>query len=288
MLYGRRKRLAELAAREAAGESFWTDRFDQIVRTKILFAFQHASMTDANCYAYARKLILEDEGRLYLFGSSLDFYNDLKQFLFTCEDEMVPTVVEAMAQACARRSKPGHAITNPKQRELALTFEPSVSVVFREHRISFDLTEQQMVPFSARELHQEVVAPALSLLAGRSDLDKVESAYRSALEEIASSKPADAITDAGTALQEMLYALSCQGNSLGPLIASAKAKGFLAPHDSPMLVAVDKVLHWVSADRSEKGDAHEVSTATVEDAWFTVHIVGAIILRLSKASTRAW
>jgi hypothetical protein len=50
---------------------------------------------------------------------------------------------------------------------------------------------------------------------------------------------------------------------------------------------VEKILHWVSADRSEKGDAHEVSTATVDDAWFIVHIVGAVILRLSKASPRA-
>ncbi len=84
----------------------------------------------------------------------------------------------------------------------------------------------------------------------------------------------------------MLVALGCAGNSLGPLIKSARDKGLLAPHDSPMLGAVAKVLDWVSADRSELGDAHEVSGASIDDAWFTVHIVGAALLRLSKASPR--
>ena len=76
------------------------------------------------------------------------------------------------------------------------------------------------------------------------------------------------------------------GNSLGPLIKSARENGLLAPHDSPMLGAVVKVLDWVSADRSERGDAHAVSTASIDDAWFTVHVVGAALLRLSKASPR--
>jgi hypothetical protein len=286
LLYGRRKRLAELAAREAAGESFWTGTFDASIRAKIVHAFRDA-VPYGDYYEYARDAILHDEGLFYLQGEHLTAGIDLLNYLLNCDDEMVPTVIEAMAQACVSRIPALRSGASWQQQQNAATFEPAVSAILREHRISFDLIGQQMIPFSAKELHQEVVAPALSLLAGRSDLDKVESAYRSALEEIASSKAADAITDAGTALQEMLYALGCQGNALGPLIASAKVKGFLAPHDSPMLAAVDKVLHWVSADRSEKGDAHEVSTATVEDAWFTVHIVGAIILRLSNASTRA-
>jgi len=168
----------------------------------------------------------------------------------------------------------------------ANTFEVSINVILREHRISYELTRNQMIPFSAKELHTEVVAPALRLLAGRTDLEKVESAYRSALEEIAGGNAADAITDAGTALQEMLSALGCTGNSLGPLIASARAKEILAPHDSPMLGAVEKALHWVSADRSEKGDAHSVAPSTVDDAWFIVHVVGAAILRLSKPALR--
>jgi hypothetical protein len=85
----------------------------------------------------------------------------------------------------------------------------------------------------------------------------------------------------------MLTALGCSGNALGPLIKPAREKGLLASHDSPLVNAVDKILNWVSADRSELGDAHEVSSATVEDACFTVHIVGAILLRLSKPALRS-
>lgn len=53
-----------------------------------------------------------------------------------------------------------------------------------------------------------------------------------ALGEISNGKPGDAITDAGTALQETLTALGCDGNNLGALIKSAKAKGLLAAHDA--------------------------------------------------------
>lgn len=283
MLYSRRKRLAELAAREAAGESFWTDEFDRAVRTKVILAFQHSAGDFGEYYVYARQAILHDEGMFYLSNPKMTAVDDLVNYLRTCEDSMVPTIIEAMSQACSDGSF--NAATGNWDR--AGTFDAVVNVILREHRISYELTGNQMIPFSAKELHEEVVSPALRLLAGRTDLDKVEFAYRSALEEIAGGKAADAITDAGTALQEMLSTLGCTGNALGPLIASAKAKGILAPHDSPMLGAVEKVLHWVSADRSEKGDAHAVTSPTLDDAWFIVHVVGAAVLRLSKSAPRA-
>jgi hypothetical protein len=281
LLYSRRKRLAELAAREAAGESFWTDKFDDSVRTKFILAFRYATKGRSDYGSLARNAILHDEGIFFLCVSTMEPADDFDNFVLTCEDEMMPTAVEAMSQACADRFL-NAAFANLN----AESFDPAVNLILREHRISHELMSHQMVPFSAKELHEAVVAPALCLLAGRTDLENVELACRSALEEISAGKAADAITDAGTALQEMLSSLGCEGNALGPLIASAKTKGLLAPHDSPMLTVVEKVIHWVSADRSEKGDAHAVSTATIDDAWFTVHIVGAVILRLSNSSLR--
>lgn len=73
----------------------------------------------------------------------------------------------------------------------------------------------------------------------------------------------------------MLTLLGCEGNALGPLIASAQKKGVLTGYD------VKLVAEWVSADRSEKGDAHKAASVSREDAWFTVHVVGALLLRLS-------
>jgi hypothetical protein len=41
-----------------------------------------------------------------------------------------------------------------------------------------------------------------------------------------------------------------------------------------------KLVDWVSASRSDRGDAHSASNATRPDAWLVVHVVGALILRL--------
>lgn len=93
--------------------------------------------------------------------------------------------------------------------------------------------------------------------------------------------PPDAITDAGTALQEALQALGCGGNALGGLIKDAMKKGLLAPHDATLASGIKNFMAWASADRSETGDAHKSSDATLDDAWLMVHIVGALIVRLA-------
>lgn len=115
----------------------------------------------------------------------------------------------------------------------------------------------------------------------------MEKAYRAALEEIHNGKPDDAITDAGTALQETLELLGCEGNSLGPLIKSARNRGLLGPHDTPLLESLVSVMNWVSADRSTKGDAHNTDDVSRDDAWLTVHVVGAVILRLLRGGARS-
>jgi hypothetical protein len=53
-----------------------------------------------------------------------------------------------------------------------------------------------------------------------------------------------------------------------------------------MTQVVEDVMEWVSADRSNKGDSHRAEAAGNEDAWFTVHVVGALIVRLVGASGR--
>jgi hypothetical protein len=283
LLYGRRKRQADLAAREAAGESFWTDEFEQRARAQIVHALRDAAGDFSEYYKSARGMILRDEGMFCLVDHRLAAGDDLIQYVMRCADEDVPTVIEAVLAALTDPYT-NHPVGNAGG---AKYFELMLTVILREHRISYELSKGQMIPFSARELHESTVSPAVTLLAGRPDLEKVESAYREALEEISKGKAADAITDVGTAMQEMLSSLGCEGNALGAQIASARAKGILAPHDSPMLTVMEKVLHWVSADRSEKGDAHAVTSPTLDDAWFIVHIVGAAILRLSKSPTRA-
>ena len=283
MLHRRRKRLEEMARHEAEGTVFWTDIFDEPARTKILHAFRDsAGEYDLDTYCrYARGLILRDEGWMSLTSPAANPVTDFLNYIMVCGDDMMPTVIEAMVAALDGANVGGISQWEGRNRIRAL-----IPTILREHRISFDLIQNQMVEFSSREMHEAVMVPALTLLGGRSELRQAESAYRDALEEISKGKPGDAITDAGTALQETLVALGCSGNALGPLIKSASSKGLLAPHDATLSDAIGKILHWVSADRSETGDAHQATGATVDDAWFVVHIVGALILRLVQGGPR--
>jgi hypothetical protein len=74
-------------------------------------------------------------------------------------------------------------------------------------------------------------------------------AYLDALREISNGSPDDAITDAGTTLQEALSVLGCTGNALGPLIKDAKRRGLLAPHDAKLEKAITDVMDWVSRQK---------------------------------------
>jgi hypothetical protein len=114
----------------------------------------------------------------------------------------------------------------------------------------------------------------------RPEFANAEKAFRDALDEIANGKPDDAITDAGTALQEALSATGCKGTALGDLIKDAKQKGWFGPRDSPLADSIAKIHNWVAAERNA-GEAHRVSDVTKDDAWFVVHVVGAAILRLA-------
>jgi hypothetical protein len=286
MLYARRKRQEALAEAEAAGESFWSTQFNKQARMKLVHAFRDACPESLQeKYAeLARGLILRDEGLPYLTNEDVRYEVDLLNFVMTCHDFIVPTTIEAIAVAFTTplsRMGGGQSHSGPYRSADRQNFTSTVNTVLREHRISFELIGQEMVPLASQELHTELVAPTLRLLSGRAGWDKVETAYQDALRELADGKPGDAITDAATALQEALVALGCEGNALGRLAKSARAKGLLGPHDALVTDMLHKLIDWVSADRSVKGDAHQATRPSVEDGWLAVHIVGALILRLT-------
>jgi hypothetical protein len=226
---------------------------------------------------------LGGEGLFFLTRSGMSAREDFFGCLLQGSDEMVPDLIEGLSLAFTQNDI--HSQTGNWHG--GTLFDVLVNTILREHRISYELIDHQMVGFESREMHVEVVAPVLTLLGGRQGWSRAESAYQDALREIAHGAAADAITDAGTALQEALTAAGCVGNQLGDLIKSARAKGLLAPHDSPLLHSIGKVFTWASADRSQTGDAHHTTTATVADAWLTVHVVGALLLRLAGGGPRS-
>lgn len=153
-----------------------------------------------------------------------------------------------------------------------------------DYRVAYRVVDRELIPLGSDELHAEVVAPALRLLVG-TRYKRAHVAYLGAIKEIPAD-PANAITDAGTALQETLEALGCEGNALGPLIKSARKRGLIAGHDQTLMNGIENFLSWASADRSNMGDGHHVSDASRADAWLMVHIVGALIVRLIDPSKR--
>jgi hypothetical protein len=283
MFFDRRRKLRELAEAEADGRSFWTTSFSPEVRTKIIFALSEAVAISPS-YAgtisdRAAYLIRMDQGWPALKLSAHEITNNFLQFISKADEEYLPSVVEAIHLA-------GCQINESEQSRYSHPFSPDkytgeVNRALREHRVSFELIDGVMVPFQSREMHVEVVEPVLRLLRNGKQWDKSESAYRDALRELAEGHPDDAITDAARALQETLLALGCDGNALGPLLASARKKGMLGSHDAVMTDALAKIIDWVNADRTAMGDAHVATKANDQDAWFSVHVIGALILRLT-------
>ena len=203
-LFSRRRRLAELAAQEAKGASFWSTSFDQKFRNKLIHAFTDAARDYLGNYAEAaRDQILRDEGLMHLVGPNNSEINDLLNFILICDDQMMPTVIEDLATALRDTHVPFVYSNGGALQE----FQETVATALREHRLSYDFINGEMVEFSSRELHEAVTAPALRLLAGRKDLGNVENAYLEALDQLSRGKTGNAITDAGRALQEALSAL---------------------------------------------------------------------------------
>jgi hypothetical protein len=276
MLYSERKRQRSLAEREAKGETFWTSHFDKRVRQKLKYLLDECGEGD-NAAQRARYLILKDEGLPYLYTDTSNEVWDFELYLFECSDEMMPTVIEAMFRAIVGLAR--SQVSRVGQGRV-IAFINGVNEVLRAHRISFEFQDGEMVPFESKALHATVLAPALTLLRDPR-FEKADRAYRDAMDELTRGTPGDAITDAATALQEMLVALGASGNALGPLLKSARSMGLLAAHDAILTEALQKTIDWVSADRSNLGDAHKADSAEVQDGWFTVHVVGALIVRLA-------
>ena len=170
-------------------------------------------------------------------------------------------------------------VQDPKVHKQVAEFDSIINGFFESHRVAFRLVDGEFVPFKSDELHRQVIEPVIRLLIDKR-FERAQTAYISAIKEIAVD-PADAITDAGTALQETFEALGCEGNAIGALLADARKKGLLGTYDKNLTDGIEKFGVWAAAMRNNKGDGHHVTDATRGDAWLMIHIVGALIVRLA-------
>lgn len=261
-LWSRRERDKGNSEREAAGESLWVESFDGRAVTRLNEIWSQAEAHFRSPYLDQVGPLAEQVATMLRAQGGWKVPDRIYSGALKASDEQVIDLtldaLEAFIKVYAEKGADTDSYVNE---------------VLREHRIGYRIVEHEVVFRGSDELHASVVAPALRLLIGR-EFVNAHDAYLDALKEITAGKSGDAITDAGTALQEALTALGCTGNALGPLIDDAVRRGILAPHDK-------KIADWVSADRSTTGDAHHHSAATVADAWLAVHVTGALIVRLA-------
>lgn len=277
--FSERKRLAEQEAREAAGEDLWAAVLPEPARekiTRVLEIYLDRQYPQEPLFDLVKKRITFSRGTTSIAGVA-DAWADIRKAVRVGDVAAVADVLEVSREACEedRGSHDAEGLSGV------------INDILASHRVSLEFVDRQVVEFESREMHKGVVVPALTLLGGDPKFAAVESAYQDALKELATEKGApDAITDAGRALQEMLEARGCKGNTIGKLLKSARAMGVLSASDEQLEQGISNIIDWVSADRNTKGDVHKASDATRADAWLTVHVVGALILRLANDEPR--
>jgi hypothetical protein len=292
-LFQRRQSQRQKAERIARGEAIeLSSTFDESARTRILYAITDSAPDDLHGWdrpspasvfiPLVRGVLLREWGETTL-AQKPDETQDFASFLISrATDGQVPDVIEAVFEAFQHVNR-NRAYPKYDEDAPARSFRAAVNRILDEHNLAFQVVDNEVVPRDSMVMHAEIVTPALSLLRGKRAFASVERAFHDALRELKpGGNPSDAITDAGTAVQEMLVSLGADGNALGPLLASARKRGLLGPHDSKLAEGVQKIGEWISADRSARGDSHAVRDATVDDAWLAVHVAGALIVRLEK------
>jgi hypothetical protein len=281
-LFGERRRREKRDQAESEGSDFWTETLDDRARYKLAYAVKDAIDDDRGVYDKVRDWTLKSLGLPTLAGISRA-EEDVLQAILNADEDIVFSLLEACNVAClVEKQNARYAYEVDQWKARQESFYNTVREVLREHRVKFDLVNVKVIPLESQELHVEIVQPVLRLLASRPGWDLVEKAYQKGLVELHDGHPDDAITDAAVALEEALAIHGCTGNNLSKKMASAKAKGVLAPQDSPLADALSKIGAWIEAERSTSGDAHNARPAAPQDGWLVVHIVGALIKRLAE------
>ncbi len=124
--------------------------------------------------------------------------------------------------------------------------------------------------------------PFRAFVTGRSDLVAVERRLHDALTELDAGRGGDAITDAGTALQEMLTVLGHRGPTLGDQIKAARGGGQFTAVDSQLGNALESLAKWVASVRNQRSDSHPGPEPDLRDAQLLVRIVIVLVMRLAS------
>lgn len=292
-LFAERVRRKAQAHRLASGETQWTDQLNRDVRVKLGLAWDDATAQLGPADLQWLETFIEHKS-LRSIGWTLR--PDLMRLMTTTTDnERLLSLIEVEHESLRALSDRAQAFGGPylggSWGGPGLTFDPAekfrldVNRILLAHIVAFNLHHNsRLVPVDSHEMHGAVVEPTLYLLHSQPRFADAEVAYQNALKELRNHEAGDAITDAATALQEVLTALGCSGGALGDLLRSARNRGLVKGNDTPLTEAVGRTIDWVAAKRNQ-GEAHKGDPdINMSDAWMVVHVVGALVLRLSEAS----
>lgn len=203
------------------------------------------------------------------------------------------SLIEAEHKALAVVADERHELPMPPDfdewiAEAPERFRRDVNRIFEAHIIAFRLHQNSvLVPIRSQEMHSAVVEPTLYLLHSQPEFAGAEAAYQDALSQIRRREPGTAIIHAGTALQEVLTGLGCDGKVLGDLLKSARLKGLVKGEDTSLTESVRRTVDWVASWRNQDSKAHKGKPdVDMPDAWMVVHVVGALIIRLSESKAQ--
>jgi len=134
-------------------------------------------------------------------------------------------------------------------------------------------------------LHSELLRPATILLGDDPTYKTVSDAFQSALTRLSKGETDVALTQAATALQEFFRALGVEGNSVSDQLDKAQRAKVISGADRSLM---KPLIDWVNADRSDRGNAHRhrEGDVTKADAWLMMHVVAALMVRLSNKEPR--
>jgi hypothetical protein len=290
-LHGERERRKEQDEALATGRVQPTDQLDRDVRVKLNKVWDDVRRHSALHNAPLEELI--GDRTLESIAVALDPSDMLPRSGNSTTNRQLLSLVEAEHEALRLLTANPH-IGRPLYPGLSAdwlavinaapeNFRTRVNRILKAHIVSLSLHENsQLIPVQSQEMHNEVVERALHLLHNQSQFAAAENAYQDALRELRNGYPNDAITDAASALQDALKALGCTGNSLGELLKSAKQTGLLQAADARFTSVLSQTIEWVK-DTRNAGEAHSgVADYAMSDAWMIVHVVGALIIRLSE------
>jgi len=164
-------------------------------------------------------------------------------------------------------------------------FAETVNDLLLGARVEWNYEDGKFASRGNLVLHAEVVRPVTILLDSDPRFAKASAGLQTALTRLAENKPDVAITDAASAVQEFFRALGVSGNSIADQLNNAQKVNILTAADRQLL---KPITDWINADRSERGNAHHHRDGDVSraDGWLAIHVVAALMVRLSNEDPR--